>query len=141
MSFVDRERYEILMEKVQDLYRNLGLTVEHAGIQIDESGEEVLMVVARVRETAYERIVTDQDEKARYNQMLSRQNEANLERRREAIKRAFEQEATTSSKPWSEATLLPTAQPITPTSTKGYALTAERKSNDHSPGNRRNIER
>jgi len=91
MSFVDRERYEILMEKVQDLYRNLGLTVEHAGIQIDESGEEVLMVVARVRETAYERIVTDQDEKAQYNQMLSRQNEANLERRREAIKRAFEQ--------------------------------------------------
>lgn len=90
MGFVDKEKFEALQEKLEEMYLNLGLTVEMMQTQIDDMGEPHLIVMARVRETAYERLTKDKDAQAAYNKMMAEQNEANLEHRKSAIAKALE---------------------------------------------------
>jgi hypothetical protein len=87
-DFINQEAFQQLAEKVQDVYRTLGLTVVGQQTQIQPDGDIILITAALVRKTAYKQVTRDLDTARTLNQMAADDAEARLNQRAEQIARA-----------------------------------------------------
>ncbi len=90
--FMDTEALRILVEKVVDALRPLGLTVQPDGVGFMVHPEHGMnmMIQALVRNSAQEKITEDRESKVEFNKMMADNNEAMVEEKADEVMKAID---------------------------------------------------
>lgn len=90
MGFVDEDKLRKLTESATDALRHIGLTVVQMGYGINpDTNDMMLHIAAVVRETAHEKLVSDEETRQSFNTMMANDAEEKKRQQREEIERAL----------------------------------------------------
>ncbi len=89
-GFVDKDRIEELVELFKEKFLEMGLTVMHMGIAVNEDGDLIMHSDVLVRETAYKQLTQDLATREELNRMSAADHQLAIDQKAEAIEAAIE---------------------------------------------------
>ncbi len=89
-GFVDKDRIEELVELFKEKFLEMGLTVIHMVIAVNEDGDLIMHSDVLVRETAYKQLTQDLATRAELNRMSAADHQMAIDAKAEAIEKAIE---------------------------------------------------
>ncbi len=89
-GFVDKERIDELVEIFKEKFLEMGLTVMHMGIAVNEEGDLIMHSDVLVRETAYKQLTQDLATREELNKITAADAQHAIDEKATAIEAAIE---------------------------------------------------